>query len=311
MSLECIRIATRKSQLALWQAEFVGKRLQECHPGLEFELVTMTTQGDRVLDAPLAKIGGKGLFVKELEQSMMRQESDIAVHSMKDVPVELPEGLHIPVILEREDPRDAFVSNDYDSLEALPQGAVVGTSSLRRRCQLAELRPDLKILELRGNVNTRLAKLDQGDYQAIILASAGLKRLGMQERIRETLAPQVMLPAIAQGAIGIECRQGDSEVESLLAALDDQKTHTRILAERAMNARLQGGCQVPIGGYAEIEQGVIVIRGLVGRPDGSEVVHGVISGRPVDGEELGDVLGQDLLSRGADAILKEVYAAND
>jgi hydroxymethylbilane synthase len=311
MSLECIRIATRKSQLALWQAEYVGKRLQECHPGLKFELVTMTTQGDRVLDAPLAKIGGKGLFVKELEQSMMRQESDIAVHSMKDVPVELPEGLHIPVILEREDPRDAFVSNDYDSLEALPQGAVVGTSSLRRRCQLAELRPDLKILELRGNVNTRLAKLDQGDYQAIILASAGLKRLGMQERIRETLAPQVMLPAIAQGAIGIECRQGDSEVEALLAALDDQKTHTRILAERAMNARLQGGCQVPIGGYAEIEQGVIVIRGLVGRPDGSEIVHGVISGRPADGEELGDVLGQDLLSRGADVILKEVYAAND
>jgi hydroxymethylbilane synthase len=311
MSLECIRIATRKSQLALWQAEFVGKRLQVCHPGLKYELVTMTTQGDRVLDSPLAKIGGKGLFVKELEQSMLRQESDIAVHSMKDVPVALPEGLHIPVILEREDPRDAFVSNDYATLDALPQGATVGTSSLRRRCQLAELRPDLQIVELRGNVNTRLAKLDQGDYQAIILASAGLKRLGMQERIREILPPQVMLPAIAQGAIGIECRQGDGEVESLLVALDDAKTHTRVLAERAMNARLQGGCQVPIGGYAEIEQGVIVIRGLVGRPDGSEILHGVISGRPADGEELGDVLGQDLLARGADAILKEVYAAND
>ncbi len=310
MSLERIRIATRKSQLALWQAEFVGKRLQECHPGLQIELVTMTTQGDRVLDSPLAKIGGKGLFVKELEQSMLRQESDIAVHSMKDVPVELPEGLHIPVILEREDPRDAFVSNDVESLEALPQGAVVGTSSLRRRCQLAELRPDLKILELRGNVNTRLAKLDQGDYQAIILASAGLIRLGMHERIRETLAPQVMLPAIAQGAIGIECRQGDSEVETLLAALDDDKTHTRVMAERAMNARLQGGCQVPIGGFAEIEQGVIVIRGLVGRPDGTEIVHGVISGRPGDAEELGDVLGQDLLARGADAILQEVYASH-
>ncbi len=311
MSLECIRIATRKSQLALWQADFVGKRLQECHPGLRYELVTMSTQGDRVLDAPLARIGGKGLFVKELEQSMLRQESDIAVHSMKDVPVTLPEGLHIPVILEREDPCDAFVSNDFDSLDALPQGATVGTSSLRRRCQLAEMRPDLQIQELRGNVNTRLAKLDQGDYQAIILASAGLKRLGMHERIREVLSPQVMLPAIAQGAIGVECRQGDSEVESLLQALDDARTHTRVMAERAMNARLQGGCQVPIGGYAEIEQDVIVIRGLVGRPDGSEVVHGVISGRPADAEELGDVLGQDLLSRGADAILKEVYASQD
>jgi len=311
MSLECIRIATRKSQLALWQAEFVGQCLQSYHPGLRIELVTMTTQGDRVLDSPLAKIGGKGLFVKELEQSMLRQESDIAVHSMKDVPVELPEGLHIPVILEREDPRDAFVSNDFDSLDALPQNAIVGTSSLRRRCQLAELRPDLQIRELRGNVNTRLKKLDDGEYHAIILASAGLKRLQMQDRIREIIAPQVMLPAIAQGAIGVECRQGDSDIETLLATLNDDKTHLRVMAERSMNARLQGGCQVPIGGYAEIDQGVIVIRGLVGRPDGSEVVHGVISGRPEDGEELGDVLGQDLLSRGADTILNDVYAAQD
>lgn len=311
MSLECIRIATRKSQLALWQAEFVGQCLQSFHPGLRIELVTMTTQGDRVLDSPLAKIGGKGLFVKELEQSMLRQESDIAVHSMKDVPVELPEGLHIPVILEREDPRDAFVSNDFDSLDALPQNAIVGTSSLRRRCQLAELRPDLQIKELRGNVNTRLKKLDDGEYHAIILASAGLKRLQMQDRIREIIAPQIMLPAIAQGAIGIECRQGDSDIEKLLAPLNDDKTHLRVLAERSMNARLQGGCQVPIGGYAEIDEGVIVIRGLVGRPDGSEVVHGVISGRPEDGEELGDVLGQDLLSRGADTILNDVYAEQD
>lgn len=311
MSLKCIRIATRKSQLALWQAEFVGQCLQSYHPGLNVELVTMTTQGDRILDSPLAKIGGKGLFVKELEQSILRQESDIAVHSMKDVPVELPEGLHIAVMLEREDPRDAFVSNNFASLDALPRNAIVGTSSLRRRCQLAEIRPDLEIKELRGNVNTRLKKLDEGDYHAIILASAGLKRLQMQDRIREIMATQLMLPAIAQGAIGVECRQGDSDIETLLAPLNDDITQQRVLAERAMNARLQGGCQVPIGGYAEIEQGVIVVRGLVGRPDGSEIVHGVISGRPQDGEELGDVLGQDLLSRGADAILNDVYAEQD
>ena len=310
MTIERIRIATRKSQLALWQAEFVAKSLQTCHPGLEVELVTMTTQGDRVLDSPLAKIGGKGLFVKELEQSMLRNESDIAVHSMKDVPVELPEGLHIPVILEREDPRDAFVSNDINSLDDLPQGAVVGTSSLRRRCQLAEIRPDLDIRDLRGNVNTRLAKLDQGEYAAIILASAGLRRLEMPERISEALAPQVMLPAIAQGAIGIECRQGDPEVESLLAPLNHIETQIRVQAERAMNARLQGGCQVPIGGYAEIEKDIIVVRGLVGRPDGSEMVHGVISGRLEDAAELGDVLAQDLLSRGAAEILQELFESS-
>jgi len=307
MTLERIRIATRKSQLALWQAEFVAKSLQACHPGLDVELVTMTTQGDRVLDSPLAKIGGKGLFVKELEQSMLRNESDIAVHSMKDVPVELPEGLHIPVILEREDPRDAFVSNDFNSLDELPQGAIVGTSSLRRRCQLAEIRPDLDIRDLRGNVNTRLAKLDQGDYAAIILAAAGLRRLEMPERIREPLSAQVMLPAIAQGAIGVECRQGDSDVESLLTPLNHINTQIRVLAERGMNARLQGGCQVPIGGYAEIEKDIIIVRGLVGRPDGTEMVHGVISGRPEDAAELGDVLGQDLLSRGAAEILQALY----
>jgi len=311
MTIERIRIATRKSQLALWQAEFVAKSLQTCHPGLEVELVTMSTQGDRVLDSPLAKIGGKGLFVKELEQSMLRNESDIAVHSMKDVPVELPEGLHIPVVMQREDPRDAFVSNEYNSLDELPQGAVVGTSSLRRRCQLAENRPDLDIRDLRGNVNTRLSKLDDGDYQAIILASAGLRRLDMAGRIREALAANVMLPAIAQGAIGIECRQGDSDVENLLAPLNHAETFTRVLAERAMNARLQGGCQVPIGGYAEIEKDIIVVRGLVGRADGSEMIHGVISGRVDDAAELGDVLAQDLLSRGANQILKELFAAQD
>ena len=308
MNKQNIRIATRKSQLALWQAEHVAARLKTHHPGLEVELVTMSTQGDRVLDSPLAKIGGKGLFVKELEQSMLRGEADIAVHSMKDVPVDLPEGLYIAVILEREDPCDAFVSGQFARLEELPQGVRVGTSSLRRRCQLAEMRPDLEIIDLRGNVNTRLAKLDSGDYDAIILASAGLKRLGMEARIREVLPAQLMLPAIGQGAIGIECRQGDRRVEDLIAPLDDERTHIRVKAERAMNARLHGGCQVPIAGYAEIDHGVIVLRGLVGRPDGTEVVHGVISGRPQDAEEMGTVLAEDLLSRGADEILREVFA---
>ena len=311
MTAKLIRIATRKSQLALWQAEFVASQLRQYYPDLEVELVTMTTEGDRVLDSPLAKIGGKGLFVKELEHSMLRNESDIAVHSMKDVPVELPEGLHIPVVLKREDPRDAFVSNTYATLDELPQGARVGTSSLRRRCQLAEMRPDLEILDLRGNVNTRLAKLDDGQYDAIILASAGLIRLEMKDRIKEALAPQVMLPAIAQGAIGIECRQGDSDVETLLQALNDADTFTRVQAERGMNERLQGGCQVPIAGYAELEKDVIVVRGLVGRADGTDMVHGVISGRPEDAAELGDVLGQDLLSRGADVILQELFDSHD
>lgn len=307
MSQNRLRIATRKSRLALWQAEHVAAQLRHFHPDLQVELVGMTTQGDRVLDSPLAKIGGKGLFVKELEQGMLDGDADIAVHSMKDVPAELPEGLTIETILTREDPRDAFVSNQFDDLEALPQGARVGTSSLRRRCQLAKLRPDLQIFDLRGNVNTRLEKLDRGDFDAIILACAGLRRLELGERIRAALEPEVMLPAVGQGAIGIECRSDDSRVRELLAPLNDPKTHVRVRAERAMNHRLEGGCQVPIAAHAELGHGVIVLRGLVGRPDGSEVVEGVISGRPDDAEELGVVLAEDLLSRGADDILRALY----
>lgn len=309
MTEQLIRIATRKSQLALWQAEHVRDLLKEFHPQLKVELVTMTTQGDRILDAPLAKIGGKGLFVKELEQSMLRGEADIAVHSMKDVPVELPSGLHISTILLREDPRDAFVSNRYQSFDELPQGVRVGTSSLRRRCQLAALRPDLEILDLRGNVNTRLGKLDNGEYEAIILASAGLKRLAMDARIRQLLEPEQMLPAIGQGAIGIECREEDARIHELLAPLNDHETGVRVRAERAMNERLHGGCQVPIGGYAEMDHGVVVLRGLVGRPDGSEIVRGNISGRPEDVAELGVVLADDLLARGAREILDGLYGA--
>ena len=310
MGNKCIRIATRKSQLALWQAEHVAALLREAHPGIGVELVKMTSKGDKILDTPLSKIGGKGLFIKELEEGLLDGRADIAVHSMKDVPIieELPEGLHVPVVCKREDPRDAFVSNRYKSVDALPEGARVGTASLRRQSQLLERRPDLKILLLRGNVNTRLAKLDADEYDAIILACAGLKRLGFEARITDYLDPQVSLPAVGQGAVGIECRADDEELNRLIAPLDDAETHTRVRAERAMNARLQGGCQVPLAGYAEFDHGVVVLRGLVGRPDGGQIVRGVISGRPEDVDELGTVLAEDLLSRGADAILKELYA---
>ncbi len=309
MSTDLLRIATRKSPLALWQAEHVRARLQVLHPGLAVELVTMTTQGDRVLDSPLAKIGGKGLFVKELEQGILDGGADIAVHSMKDVPTELPDGLEIGAILEREDPRDAFVSNRYADLGALPQGARIGTSSLRRQCQLRALRPDLEILDLRGNVGTRLGKLDAGDYAAIVLACAGLKRLGLQERITLALADEVMLPAIAQGVIGIECRRSDPRVRELIDPLNHTETAIRTRAERAMNARLAGGCQAPVAGYSEILDGNLELRGLVGRPDGSDIVRGAITGPPEEAEALGRELAEDLLARGADAILKELLAS--
>ncbi|MGD8577003.1 MAG: hydroxymethylbilane synthase [Thiohalophilus sp.] len=305
---DTLRIATRKSQLALWQAEYVKNALEAIHADLKVELIKMTTQGDKILDTPLAKVGGKGLFVKELENGLLSGEADIAVHSMKDVPVSLPEGLHLPVICPREDPRDAFVSNNHQTLEDLPEGARLGTSSLRRQCQVAELRPDLQIIDLRGNVNTRLQKLDDDHYDAIILAAAGLKRLGFEERITQFLGPDISLPAIGQGAVGIECRVDDEWVNALIAPLNDKTTALRVRAERAMNLRLNGGCQVPIAGFAEISHGVILIRGLVGRTDGSEIVRGEIAGPPEDAAELGLVLAEDLLARGADVILEELYA---
>ena len=305
---DTLRIATRKSQLALWQAEYVRDVLLQYHPDLNVELVKMTTEGDRILDTPLAKVGGKGLFVKELENGLLNGDADIAVHSMKDVPVALPEGLHLSVICPREDPRDAFVSNEYSLFEDLPKGARLGTSSLRRQCQLAAQRPDLNIIDLRGNVNTRLQKLDDGDYDAIILAAAGLKRLGMEDRITECLSPEISLPAIGQGAVGIECRRDDDWVNELLAPLNDRDTAIRVRAERSLNHRLQGGCQVPIAGYAELAHGVILLRGLVGMVDGSQIIHGEIAGQPEDAEYLGRVLAEDLLSRGADEILESLYA---
>ncbi|PWV62291.1 hydroxymethylbilane synthase [Plasticicumulans acidivorans] len=304
---ERLRIATRKSPLALWQAEHVAERLRAAHPGLEVELVGLSTQGDRILDAPLAKVGGKGLFVKELELAMIDGRADIAVHSMKDVPVDFPDGLCLPVILEREDPHDAFVSTRYAHPSELPPGARVGTSSLRRQCQLAARYPHLLIGSLRGNVNSRLAKLDSGEFDAVILAAAGLKRLGFAARIRCVLSPEESLPAIGQGAIGIECRSGDTRVRALIDVLDDAATHTRLRAERALNTRLQGGCQVPIGGHAILDGDALWLRGLVGEPDGSRVICGERRGAASEAEALGVQLAEELLARGADAILARVF----
>ncbi len=301
-----VRIATRKSPLALWQAEEVARQLKQRNPQLEVELVKIMSKGDKFLDAPLAKVGGKGLFVKELEQSMIDGEADIAVHSMKDVPMVFPEGLHLPVIMQREDPTDAFVSNNYSSLQDLPATARIGSSSLRRQLQIKEQMPQAEMLNLRGNVNSRLQKLDDGQFDAIILATAGLLRLEMQDRIRSRIAPEQSLPSVGQGAVGIECRVGDERIESLIAPLNDHDTHTRLLAERGMNNRLNGGCQVPIAGFALLEGDEIYLRGLVGRPDGSEVVRGEIRGPREQAEALGKSLAEDLLSRGADVILREM-----
>ncbi|RKT45113.1 hydroxymethylbilane synthase [Thiocapsa rosea] len=298
-----IRIATRKSPLAMWQAEHVSALLTDLHPGLEIQIVGMTTKGDKILDAPLAKVGGKGLFVKELEQGMLEDVADIAVHSMKDVPVDFPEGLHLAVIMDREDPRDAFVSNRFDDLDSLPRGACVGTSSLRRQCQLADRRPDLRIEPLRGNVNTRLAKLDAGEYDAIILAAAGLMRLGFESRIRGRISPEDSLPAIGQGAIGIECRRADPRTNDLIAPLHHRDTADRVLAERAMNARLHGGCQVPIAGHALIEGDRLVLKGLVGTPDGSRILRAESDGPREDWEAIGTRVADALLAQGAGEIL--------
>ncbi len=303
---QIIRIATRKSPLALWQAEEVSRQLSLLYPDLKIELIKIVSKGDKILDAPLAKIGGKGLFVKELEQSMLDDESDIAVHSMKDVPMHFPEGLHLPVIMEREDPTDAFVSNHYNSLEDLPEDARIGSSSLRRQLQIKEVMPKVQILNLRGNVNSRLQKLDNGDYDAIILATAGLLRLEFNERIKTRITPEQSLPSVGQGAVGIECRVNDTIIESLIAPLNHIDTNCRLTAERAMNNRLNGGCQVPIAGFASLEKNEIFLRGLVGRPDGSEVVRGEIRGPSENAQALGQQLAEQLLNDGADVILREM-----
>jgi hydroxymethylbilane synthase len=299
-----LRIATRKSPLAVWQAEHVAEGLRRLHPDLTVELVTMTTQGDRILDAPLARIGGKGLFVKELEVALLEDRADIAVHSVKDVPMELPDHLVLPVILEREDPLDAFVSNDFADLDALPEGARVGSSSLRRQCQLRARRPDLVINDLRGNVNTRLGRLDAGDYHAILLAAAGLKRLGFDQRIRTRLDPEVSLPAVGQGAIAIECREGDDAVLELISPLNHGDTHDRVAAERAFNRRLEGGCQVPLAAHALLEGETLYLRGLVGAVDGSRILRSEVRGPRAEGSALGVSLAENLLDQGAGELLK-------
>lgn len=301
-----IRIATRESPLALWQAEYVKARLLAAHPALQVELVPMTTRGDQILSSPLSRIGGKGLFIKELEVAMLEGRADIAVHSMKDVPMEFPEGLGLVAICEREDSRDAFVSNRFAALQDLPQGAIVGSSSLRRQCQLRSWRRDLVLRDLRGNVGTRLRKLDEGEYDAIILAGAGLIRLGLRERIRQLLPTELSLPAGGQGAVGVEARLDDVATRELLQCLHHESTAVCVRAERAMNAKLQGGCQVPIAALALLENNgtELYMRGLVGSPDGSKILRSEIRGAAHLGEDLGEILADDLLRQGASALLE-------
>ena len=298
-----LRIATRSSPLALWQAEEVSRQLTRLYPQLKVSLVQMKTRGDKLLDAPLAKVGGKGLFVKELEVGILEGIADIAVHSMKDVPVNFPDGLELGLIMQREDPRDAFVSNRYASLDDMPEGALVGTSSLRRQTQIRARYPQLEIDWLRGNVNTRLRKLDEGEFDAIILASAGLIRLGFEERIKTPIEPEVCLPAIGQGVLGIETRCNDDAVCRLLEPLGDAATTTLVSAERAFNKTLNGGCQVPIAGHAIFEEDQIYLRGLVGEPDGSVVLRADIRGSSDQAENLGINLAKTLIGQGADRIL--------
>ena len=307
-----VRIATRKSPLALWQAEYVKHQLISHHPDLQVELVAMSTRGDKLLDAPLAKVGGKGLFVKELEVAMLEGRADIAVHSMKDVPMEFPEGLALSVICEREDPTDAFVSNQYSELSQLPENAVVGSSSLRRQSQIRAKYPHLTIKDLRGNVNTRLSKLDHGDYDALILASAGLIRLGMADRIASRLDTNLCLPAGGQGAVGIETRANDSDILALLQPLHHQQTACCVIAERAVNRRLQGGCQVPIACFAELNSDTqtLNLRGLVGSIDGKTLLQASINGPASDAQTLGETLADKLLAMGAGEILSAVMGNN-
>ena len=305
--MKTLKIATRQSPLALWQAEHIRARLEALHPTLQVELVTFVTQGDILLDTPLAKIGGKGLFVKELEAALLDGRADLAVHSMKDVPMRLPEGLTLALMCEREDPFDAFVSNHYATFDDLPLGAKLGTSSLRRKCQILKQRPDLDVIDLRGNVGTRLSKLDAGLYDAIILASSGLKRLELHSRIRHNLTATVSLPAVGQGALGLECRAQDQRVLDLIMPLMHDETDICVRAERAFNAYLEGGCQVPIAGYATLDGQQLSMEGRVGSVDGQTLLYGFVQGTADQAEQLGIQLGQDLLSQGAGELLQALH----
>lgn len=302
-----LKIATRRSPLAMWQAEHVADRLRQLHPELVVELVGMSTRGDEITDRPLMAVGGKALFVKALEEGLLAGRADIAVHSMKDVPAEVPAAFCLPVILDRDDPRDAFVSERYESVAALPDGARVGTASLRRECQLRARRPDLVVESLRGNVQTRLGKLESGEFDAIILAASGLKRLGMADRIRAAIPPEDSLPAVGQGALGIECRADDDEVIALLLGLNDADTYDRVVAERAVNARLEGSCHVPLAAYAELEGADgLWLRALVASRDGTQVLRAEQRGSRAEGEALGEAVAQALLAQGAAELLAAV-----
>jgi len=307
VSIRQLTIASRKSALALWQSEFIKSQLKSLYPDLTVNILSMSTQGDKILDVPLAKIGGKGLFVKELETALLTGEADIAVHSMKDVPMAFPEGLELGAICERADPFDAFVSNHYNDLADLPAKSVVGTSSLRRQSQLSAIRPDLEIKPLRGNVNTRLKKLDEGEFDAIILAASGLKRLGFDARIKSTLNQEDSLPAVGQGALGIECRTEDKHIKELIAPLSHSTSELCVRAERAMNERLQGGCQVPIAGFATLNENEITLQGLVASIDGKTILKSTMSLDATQGEELGVAIAEDLLAQGAGPLLEAAH----
>lgn len=317
--MQTLNIATRQSPLALWQAEHIKDCLEQLYPNMTVNLVPMVTKGDKILDTPLAKIGGKGLFVKELEQALFEKRADIAVHSLKDVPMELPNGLTLGAYCERERPTDAFVSNQFASLDDLPHGAKLGTSSLRRQCQIQQHRPDVQIISLRGNVGTRLAKLDAGEYDAIILATSGLIRLGLTERIRHELDTDISLPAVGQGALAIECRADDVATLDLLKPLNHDISKLCVIAERAMNRQLQGGCQVPIAGFATIENGQLLLKGRVGSLDGKILLKSQLSENLTENltnniaiaEKLGINIANDLLLQGADKILAEIYQNNE
>lgn len=324
MKSERVTIGTRGSKLAMWQAEFVKRELLERHPTLRVDIEKIKTTGDKITDVPLAQVGGKGLFVKEIEEALLRGAVDIAVHSMKDVPTDFPEGLHLAAICEREDPRDALIVNSTSRVSrdsaverqksgasllfSLPRSARIGTSSLRRSCQLLSLRGDLRILTLRGNLDTRLRKLSEGQFDAIVLAAAGMKRLGFAQQIAEMLPIDIILPAIGQGAIGIECRIGDARINDIVLPLNHSETSACVRAERAFLKRLEGGCQVPIAAHAFLRDGTLIMHGLVGSISGERMVRGNLAGDPADAERIGTELAEDVLSRGAREILREVYA---
>lgn len=302
-----ITIATRSSKLALWQADHIKESIENKHANIKVELLKIKTKGDKILDVPLAKVGGKGLFVKEIEEALLDGRADLAVHSLKDVPTELPTGLMVRVYTEREDPRDALISRNGESLTELPKGAAVGSSSLRRQCQLLKARPDLKISSLRGNVGTRLKKVESGQFDAIILAAAGMIRLGLQERVSQFIPTDILLPAIGQGALGIETRSDDRETNDIIRFLNDDKTATAVRGERAFLARLEGGCQVPIAAFGQVTENKVHLKGLVGSLDGKTLITDEITGDIENTENLGTRLAESLLEKGAGEILEEVY----